>query len=867
MAMITFVGGIALNVLVLGIVYFLITREINRRMASAEALKENERRLGTVLEITSRSGFSIEEKIDWLLRAGARQLALDNALVMKVSGDESQIQHVISTIDRFKAGFVCSISDTFGFEVVRTQQPLAFEHAGDSHWRNHSAYHHFGSEAYIGAPVFAEGELYGVLCFTSTTPRNRKFSSSDIEFVRLMAQWIGGEIHREMADQALRESEDRYKQLVQHANDIIYRTDSTGHFTYANPVAERLLNYNRESLLERHYLELIHPDFRREAARFYEEQFAEGVQSTYYEFPALKEDGAIVWIGQNVQLIIENDQITGAQAVARDITTRRRLAADLELARDEALESARLKSEFLANMSHEIRTPMNGILGMAGLLVDTPLSEDQRHFTDTIQQSAESLLKIINDILDFSKIEAGKLEFETLDFDLRHVIESTVESFAGAAHVKKLDLATRMNEDAPTDLRGDPGRLRQALTNLIGNALKFTEHGEIVLQVQSEEVSAESAVVRFTVKDTGIGITPEAQQRLFAAFSQADGSTTRRFGGTGLGLAITRQLVEMMGGEVGVVSEPGKGSSFWFTARFEKQPRNGPVQITPRNNPQGLGASIAADNKLRDLCTAANRRVLVVEDNKVNQEVALRLLRKLGYQVDVAGNGSEAVKAVSNCDYAVVLMDCQMPVMDGYEATSEIRKSEEGYRHTPIVAMTANAMEGEREKCLRAGMDDYISKPVQSDLLWEMLNKWTADEEIHASASPNSGSGARTTIQESLDSESVRNRLNELGKEFGVELVHNLIELFVPDTETRFASIRESIMLEDWKNLHRESHGLKGSAANLGAHRLAKMAGHLEQQAGLISAREAKKTLVEMESLWAELKPVMISEYSLAMVD
>jgi CheY-like chemotaxis protein len=276
---------------------------------------------------------------------------------------------------------------------------------------------------------------------------------------------------------------------------------------------------------------------------------------------------------------------------------------------------------------------------------------------------------------------------------------------------------------------------------------------------------------------------------------------------------------------------------------------------------------IADDNKLRELRTVLNRRVLVVEDNKVNQEVALRQLQKLGYQVDVAWNGSEAVKAVSNCDYAVVLMDCQMPVMDGYEATSEIRKNEEGRRRTPIVAMTANAMEGEREKCLKAGMDDYISKPAQSNLLWEILNKWTSNGEIHASATPSSACGARANIQEKSDGESVRSRLNELGEEFGAELVHNLIELFIPDTETRFASIRESIMLEDWKNLHRESHGLKGSAANLGAHTLAKMARHLEHQAGLISAGEAKQTLVEMESLWVELKPMMISEHPLALID
>jgi PAS domain S-box-containing protein len=471
------------------------------------------------------------------------------------------------------------------------------------------------------------------------------------------------------------------------------------------------------------YKEHVHPD-DRELVAAQIGSVLEHPASFEIDHRILRADGAERVIQARGACVVDADgQVVTLFGTSQDVTDARRAEAELRAARDEAMQAVELKSQFLANMSHEIRTPLNAVIGMTSLLLGTRLEPEQRAFAETVRTSGEALLRLISDILDLSKAEAGKMVLEAVDFDVRRVAAEAAAMLSGPAGAKSLNLVVSVDADVPQAVSGDPVRVRQVLINLLGNAVKFTRSGDVVLRVHVSAHPSGASRLCFEVRDTGIGIPEEAQGRLFEPFEQADASTTRRYGGTGLGLAISKQLVTLMGGRIGVDSHVGTGSTFWFAIPLRQA--KGPVAgTTPRPEETSLEPVPHRAASSPGPAGAADPRILVAEDNVVNQEVILRSLERLGYGAEVVTNGLEALDAMGRGPYAAVLMDCQMPEMDGYEATGTWRIREVSERRTPIIALTASAMEGDRERCLAAGMDDYLTKPVSLEALAGILARW-----------------------------------------------------------------------------------------------------------------------------------------------
>jgi PAS domain S-box-containing protein len=607
-------------------------------------------------------------------------------------------------------------SKSFCGYVLRSGQPLLLtkEIEEDLYRRGEVARVGTDTPSWLAVPLRTQSATIGVLG-VQHYEKEGVYNQHDVEFLSAVGDQIAVAVERKRAEQQLRTSEMvlAESQMIAHLGS--FELDlTTGMVKWSDETWRIFGLEKRDRYTFAEYLQTVHPDDLALVKRRTKQAKYEHIFEPYHH-RIRRPDGSVRVITTAGNFIYgEDSKPTKFVGIHQDITEQKLMEAKLKQAHDKALESVRLKSEFLANMSHEIRTPMNGVIGMAGLLLDTDLTDDQRDFAETIRSSGDSLLTIINDILDFSKIEAGKLQFETLDFFLNNAVDDTIELLAERAHQKKLKLVSLIDKDVTLALRGDPGRLRQVLTNLLGNAIKFTEVGEVIVHARLQSETENHSVVRFEIRDTGIGISETAQQNLFQAFTQADGSTTRKYGGTGLGLAISKQLVELMDGEIGVTSVIGEGSTFWFTANFAKQPVT-LIEALPLLSPE------KPLNHDTERTRMSDRLILLAEDNIVNQKVAQRQLQKLGYRVDVVANGREAVDVLRRIPYDLVLMDCQMPEMDGYEATAAIRKREGTEKHTWIVAMTANALEGDREKCLAAGMDDYVSKPVKPEALDNVL--------------------------------------------------------------------------------------------------------------------------------------------------
>ena len=813
---------------------------------------------------------------------------------------------------------------------------------------------------------------------------------------------------RVKAAEALQASQARLHAITESAQDGILMMDGSGNVSYWNPAAERILGHPAAEALGRNLHDLIapqrfHPAHLPAYARFLKTGEGAAVGKTL-ELSALHRDGREIAVALSLSAV-QIDGAWHAVGILRDISASKQAEADLHRALEEKAETneqleaasalanqmareaeaaSLAKSQFLANMSHEIRTPMNGVLGMTGLLLDSNLTEEQRRFAAVVRSSAESLLAVINDILDFSKIEAGKLELEELDFDLRTMLEDVAEMLAVRAQDKGLELVCRIDPEMPTFLRGDPGRLRQILVNLIGNAIKFTSQGEVVVEARPESESDSILKVHFDVRDTGIGIPEEKLGILFSAFQQVDASTTRRFGGTGLGLVISKRLARLMGGEIGVTSADGQGSTFWFSAALRMQEKSrgegleradvkgvrilavddnatnrmviseqlsswgvrheeadsaaqalrmlhaavaggDPFRIVitdmqmPVTDGETLGRAIKADPQLQGallvmmtslglrgdarrleeigfsayltkpvkqsqlhdcLATVLGRslksgrvepalltrhslsearrrsfRILLADDNPTNQQVALRILEKLGFRAEVVANGQEAIQALESAPYDLVFMDVQMPVMDGFEATRAIRSglTRAPWPKIPIIAMTAHAMKGDRERCLQEGMDDYVSKPIVPADLNAALEKWLPKEEDSTLLPP-----SPAMLSAAAEGFPVFDRAGFEDRLMGdAELVAEIATGFLDDVPGKLVALGAAVGRGDPAEAARQAHALKGACANVGAVAMSAVAGELEA-AGIAGRIEKVTALVpELEAAFALLVPRM----------
>ena len=634
---------------------------------------------------------------------------------------------------------------------------------------------------------------------------------------------------RKQAEEALAASEHRYRLLAENMRDVVWTVDMNMNRTYISSSIKLLTGHSVEEALQLGYDEVLTPDSAKHTGEIFTRLLAEFPNNPeVLSLPVCLEleyrckNGGTIWAEANMTFLLGKDgSPTGGIGVSRDITARKKAAQELqeyackleqanrelEKANIAAQAANKAKGEFLASMSHELRTPLNGVIGMTELLRDTQLDDRQHGFVEACHSSGRVLLTLINDILDFSKIEAGKLELDEREFALGKMVKETVEAIAIQARQKGLQLVSRVAPQASGWVRGDDARLRQILVNLIGNAVKFTEAGEVAVKVELAEPATDKPGIRFEVSDTGIGIPADRIDRLFQSFSQADSSTTRKYGGTGLGLAISKSLVELMGGQIGVMSQLGQGSTFWFVVPLQP---TGSERLDENDSSEvSVVRQQTCDPFLK------GRYVLLAEDNRVNRMYAQEVLRQGGMECQAVENGLQSLLAVQSKQFDLVLMDCQMPEMDGFEATRRIREMERNgllAGHLPIIALTANAIKGDRDLCLEAGMDDYIGKPFEPDALLTMIRRRLAAKERKPADSP-----------PPIDRGALLARC--MGN---LEFAQSLLSDFEGDLPKRVDQIAQRIAQGDARATAESAHALKGAAGTITAEPLRALAAKIE---------------------------------------
>ncbi len=656
-------------------------------------------------------------------------------------------------------------------------------------------------------------------------------------------------------ERRLRESEEQFRSMVSNILGAVYRCRYDEYWTmeFLSDAIKDITGYPASDFIRnnvRSYASIIHPDDQAIVSRTTAEA-VEKHEPYLIEYRVLCKDGGIRWVCEKGQGVFDSvGNLLWLDGAIFDVTADRQAKEELKQAKESAEEASRIKSEFLANVSHEIRTPMNGILGMTDLLLDTSVSDQQREYLEMVKDSANSLLDVINDLLDFSKVEANKLELENCPFSVREVVEATIRASAIHADKKGLSLKSRIATDVPNTVVGDPGRLRQVLVNLVSNALKFTEKGEVTIDVRIENSPSDNVCLHFAVSDTGIGIPPEKITQIFEPFKQADGSTTRQYGGTGLGLAICARLVKMMNGHLWVNSRVGEGSTFHFTAEFGGETQSG-LQRDQADTSTDTNAGKAGRR-------AKSLRVLLAEDNKVNRKVAVTVLEKAGHEVIEACNGREAVDKLLSGDHRIdlVLMDVQMPEMDGLEATAAIRAAEKSTgTHIPIIAMTAHARKEDQVACLEGGMDGYVSKPVSAQELIAVIDDILGDSRGEDEAP--SGSMRDKSV---LNSAELMSRLGD-----NPEILREIVGLFLSDYPNYMASIRNAINNSDSEALEQAVHVLKGSLGNMSARNAWKAVVKLENDVKKNDMAAVVETFASLEQEIEKLRDrllAMIEEYS-----